>query len=274
MHRKRWLRQGASSAVALAPLFILSACTISPITAPAASLAAAGAEVLIPAGPFQMGCGPADGQCAAHENPLHEVRLDAYFIDRHEVTNARYQACVEAGVCTPPYATASATREVYYGNPEFADYPVVNVDWPQADAFCAWEGKRLPSEAEWEKAARGSEDARTYPWGDGAPDKTLLNFDSNVGDTTAVGSYPDGRSPYGVMDMSGNVWEWVSDWYQADAYALASSVNPTGPASGEFRVLRGGSWLNDAPFERATVRVNAAPETWYIVDGFRCARTP
>jgi formylglycine-generating enzyme required for sulfatase activity len=244
-------------------------------------------EILIEAGPFQMGCSPDDTTCPPAEQPLHEVFLDAYSMDRYEVTNARYQACVDAGACTPPLDPGSRTRTGYFGTPEFADYPVVNVDFAQAEAFCAWEEKRLPTEAEWEKAARGSEDTRIYPWGDDAPECRLLNFDEDlasegacVGDTDRVGAHPDGASPYEIMDLSGNVWEWVQDWYQEDYYSLSPLENPLGPEESpagpeevQARVLRGGSESDDAFAVRLTTRFPADPAAPYANVGFRCART-
>ena len=231
-------------------------------------------EILIPAGSFQMGCdssNPAES-CNGDEQPLHTVMLDAYSIDKYEVTNARYKACVDAGGCEPPQEASSYTRAVYFGNPEFADYPMIKVNWHQASAFCAWEGKRLPTEAEWEKAARGT-DGRIYPWGDQAPTQELANFDGNVGDTTPVGSYPAGASPYGVMDMAGNVWEWVNDWYDGSYYSQSPSENPQGPASGEYRVLRGGSWGDYGISVRSAIRYYNGPGIWYYSVGFRCVRS-
>ena len=172
------------------------------------------------------------------EKPVHIVYLDAYWIDKTEVTNAEYAKCESARVCKPPISYESLTRFSYYGTEQYANYPVVYVTWTQAKTFCLWSGARLPTEAEWEKAARGT-DGRIYPWGNYYTTSALLNYNSNVGDTTAVGKYPSGASIYGALDMSGNVWEWVADWYDASYYASSSSTNPTGPASGGTRVLRG-----------------------------------
>lgn len=246
--------------------------------------------VNVPAGDFQMGCAPNDINCGSAEKPLHTVYLDAYDIDVHEVTNARYKACVEAGGCSAPHQSNTFFRPSYYGNAAYDNYPVLTIDWTQASTFCQWDGKRLSTEAEWEKAARGSVDTRIYPWGNTKPNCTLGNFFAwiNEGvycvmDTSAVGSSPAGASPYGVMDMAGNVWEWVNDWYQSDYYASQSSwLNPTGPASGEKRVLRGGAWDYFPPRDpyRASFRFGFPPASWnftlppkvvYSPIGFRCA---
>src|SRR5690606_19387879 len=143
---------------------------------------------------------------------IHTVYLDAYWIDQTEVTNALFAKCVEDGDCTPPVQSVSSAGLPYYGNPRYDNFPVMRVNWYQANAYCQWADRRLPTEAEWEKAARGT-DGRTYPWGNETLNSNLLNHNYSVGDTTEVGSYPAGASVYGALDMAGNVGEWVNDWY-------------------------------------------------------------
>ena len=220
--------------------------------------------VYVPAGEFSMGSDEGDDD----EQPVHTVYLDAYWIDQTEVTNAMYEKCVAAGVCSKPAKSQSYTRASYYGNPTYADYPVIYVNWYQAEEYCQWAGRELPTEAQWEKAARGT-DGRTFPWGNATPTSDLANFNSNIGDTTEVGSYPDGASPYGALDMAGNVWEWVADW-QGD-YPSGMVSNPMGPASGEYRVLRGGSWDNNEGLIRSADRDGDYPSCANRNNGFRCA---
>jgi len=197
-----------------------------------------------------------------------------------------YAQCVADGECEPPHATKFFPFSSYYGDSQYANYPVINVDWYQASDYCGWAVRRLSTEAEWEKAARGT-DGRTYPWGDQPPAGNLVNFcdescfllpwkDSSVNDgyadTAPVGSYPEGTSEYGALDMAGNVWEWVADWYSETYYMGSPSENPQGPASGQSRVLRGGSWVSVSWLLDWSFRNWDVPVDWYYDKGFRCAR--
>ncbi len=229
--------------------------------------------VLIPAGIFIMGSDTSDNR---DEKPAHSVDLPDYYMDKYEVTNAAYKLCVDAGICQPPVDTSSATRASYYGNSLFDNYPVINVDWNMSKTYCGtWRGAKLPSEAEWEKAARGT-DGRTYPWGENI-DCTYANYSGDpkgdcVGDTTAVGSYASGQSPYGVYDMAGNVWEWTSNIYQP--YPYVATDGRENMTSLDSRVLRGGSWGNSNYGTRSSFRDDLTPDIiYYFYFGFRCARS-
>jgi eukaryotic-like serine/threonine-protein kinase len=230
--------------------------------------------VFVPAGEFSMGSEMGD----ADERPVHPVYLDAFYIDMYEVTNAHYGLCVDAGACLPPVKVGSSTQASYYDNPAFDDFPVMYVSWEMAQAYCAWRGAELPTEAQWEKTARGT-DGRTYPWGEGIDcqranyyHKEGVDFTACVGDTTRVGSYESGQSPYGAYDMTGNVWEWVADWYGASYYRESPLNDPPGPESGNVRVVRGGAWQFSDYSVRATRRYWFDPSNALENVGFRCAR--
>lgn len=222
--------------------------------------------VYVPAGDFTMGSNDGDSD----EKPVHTVYLDAFWIDKFKVTNSLYKKCVDADKCKPPSPTSSQTRTNYYGNAQFDNYPVIHVSWEDANTYCSWAGKRLPTEAEWEKTARGT-DGRIYPWGNSFDANKLNSSDGGKGDTTAVGSYPAGASPSGAMDMAGNVYEWVADWYDSNYYSSSPRNNLKGPSSGSLRVGRGGSWFDNANDVRAANRSNGGPGNRFGSLGFRCA---
>jgi formylglycine-generating enzyme required for sulfatase activity len=234
-------------------------------------------QVYVPAGEFLMGSDKTkDSQAFDNELPQHTVYLDAFWIDQTEVTNAEYAGCAASGQCTPPHETSSSNRSSYYGNSQFDSYPVINMDWSQATAYCAWAGRRLPSEAEWEKAARGT-DSRIYPWGNdiSCNQSNYWGKDGGCkGDTSRVGSYPSGASPYGALDMAGNVWEWVNDWFGSSYYQNSPARNPGGPDSGTSHVLRGGSWNINVRLVRSAYRSDYAPVNRLYFIGFRCAASP
>jgi formylglycine-generating enzyme required for sulfatase activity len=220
--------------------------------------------IYIPSGKFMMGAN--DGN--DNEKPLHEVDLDGYWIGKYEVTFAQYDRyCGETGKENP--GDEGWGRE---------NRPVINVSWDDAAAYCRWLSQKtglkfqLPTEAQWEKAARGSRGFQ-YPWGNDF-DKTKCNsYESRLDKTMPVGSFPSGKSPYGCMDMAGNVWEWCADWYDNDYYKNSPSKNPPGPAHGSARVLRGGSWIGVAPFCRAAFRAHYLPAFRDDFVGFRLLRS-
>jgi formylglycine-generating enzyme required for sulfatase activity len=221
--------------------------------------------VYVPEGEFKMGTSDTISWKWNDQKPQHTVYLDAFWIDQNEVTNKQYAVCVSDGSCALP----SDTKSYMYS--ESSDHPVIYISWNDATAYCSWANRRLPTEAEWEKAARGP-NGYTYPWGNDAPTFTLLNYLQHIGSTTKVGSYPSGKSYYGVYDMAGNVSEWVNDWYSGTYYGSSPSSNPLGPETGQYRVLRGGSWTSDGVYVRSTYRSGNDPLNTSIVDGFRCAR--
>ena len=232
--------------------------------------------VLIPAGPFLMGVpqGARDG--GIDEYPNHNVELDAYYIDAYEVTTGLYERFMRATGHRGPSHRTDPSKNVWPGGAlpaALASLPVVNVDWFDARAYCQWAGKRLPTEAEWEKAARGADDRR-FPWGNVEPTRQHLNFNRSwQGATTfaPVGMYEKGKSPYGVYDMAGNVWEWVADWYDAGYYSRSPCCNPVGPATGTRRVIRSSGWHVETPQVRIFTRVASAPLDRNHSTGFRCA---
>jgi formylglycine-generating enzyme required for sulfatase activity len=232
--------------------------------------------VLVPAGTFPMGVpkGARDG--GRDEYPRHDVQLSSYYIDTYEVTNGRYQQFVKGAGHRPPQHPKNPSRTLWQGTtiPEsIADRPVINVDWHDAAAYCRWAGKRLPTEAEWEKAARGVDDRR-FPWGDVEPTSKHLNYNQQwIGEKTLmpVGSYEAGKSPYGVYDMAGNVWEWVADWYDPLYYEKSPPKDPKGPAIGTHKVIRSSGWHVETPLVRIFTRVKSDPLNRNDSTGFRCA---
>lgn len=216
--------------------------------------------VLVPAGEFTMG--------SSEDRPSHQVYLDAFYMDRFEVTTSRYARFLQATRRKPPEHW-NQVNVVNHG-----DRPVIGVDWYEANAYCRWSGKRLPTEAEWEKAARGT-DGRKYPWGDQPPTPKTANFGKccdwkGYVSLAPAGSLKAGKSPYGIYDMAGNVYEWVADWYDENYYKSSPNRNPKGPAKGTYKAFRGGSWHSFAKDVRTTMRFGDVPTTQNGTIGFRC----
>jgi len=224
--------------------------------------------VEIPAGEFAMGL---DGvQALEDERPMHRVWVGSFSMDLHEVTTAQYAAFLAATNRLAPWQWNTVDLS------QHSDRPVIGVDWSDADTYCRWKGKRLPTEAEWEKSARGT-DVRLYPWGNWAPNKDLANFALGARFSYSqvlmpVQSYEQGKSPYGLYHMAGNVWEWVQDWYSANYYEVSPGHNPQGPEQGQFKVLRGGSWSDLPKYLLTYGRFKLPPETRNSYTGFRCAK--
>lgn len=271
--------------------------TITPI--PAEATDAKGIAMrYMPAGNFTMGGSAEDAyaECEklnfrescdkdwfTNEEPAHFLSLDAFEIDKYEVSNAAYRACVDAGECSAPSSISSYTQTNYYGNSSYDDYPVIYVDWYMANTYCSWRDARLPTEAEWEKAARG-EDARVYPWGNAFDgngtnfcdsnctlDYSNKNYNDGFADTAPVDSFPNGVSSYGVYNMAGNVSEWVSSLYKP--YPYDANDGREDMSSEGNRVLRGGSWFNYGVNVHSSVRDRNDPASTYDIFGFRCARS-
>jgi formylglycine-generating enzyme required for sulfatase activity len=241
--------------------------------------------VFVPAGEFLMGIDAGGWGAGVFESPQHLVALEAFFIDQTEVTNNQYQICVAAGVCKPPEENSSYSYVTYFGDEGFNDYPVLHVSWYQALSYCNWAGGRLPTEEEWEYAARET-DGRWYPWGNQF-DGSLLNYcdlnctllesdklyNDGYGDTAPVGSYPKGVSWCGALDMMGNVWEWVMDWMAVYPGYPADERPPSVPLN-TYRVIRGGAWDTNQTHIYVAYRNWLNPVHVHDSVGFRCASDP
>ncbi len=238
--------------------------------------------VHVPAGQFVMGSDAGEGR--ADEAPEHVVYLTDYYLDVNEVTNAEYRACVVAGECFAPTSADSYTRTGYFNDPAYDNHPVVHVTWHQARTYCEWKGKRLPTEAEWEKAARGgcelsgdtscgADDERSFPWGDANPTCGLATTYGCVTDTNHVGATAAGAGPYGTNNQAGNVGEWVSDWYMGTYYQSSPASNPLGPQGSAYtrRGFRGGSWRGSSGETRVSMRGSGQAAFSSVALGFRCA---
>ncbi|MDH4187824.1 MAG: SUMF1/EgtB/PvdO family nonheme iron enzyme, partial [Nitrospira sp.] len=223
-----------------------------------------GPMVLVPVGEFIMGSDKGDDD----EQPIHRVFLDSFYIDKFEVTNGRFAKFVEVILSEPPWGFSDKETPVVY-----SDRPVRWVNWMEAMGYCLWAGKRLPTEAEWEKAARGT-DGRIYPWGNDPPTTAHAVYGLKEGaDMVApIGNRDKGKSPYGAHDLAGNLYEWVIDWYDDQFYSINPSINPRGPAEGTAKVQRGGSYINSPYRLRSTFRTKGDPTEHDPNVGFRCAQ--
>ena len=232
--------------------------------------------VLIPEGFYEMGSRrslrelnptalfQADRHMLGPEDPAHEVFTAAFFIDKNETTNAQYRKYIEStGARAPRFF-----KDNKFNDP---DQPVVGVNFKEAQSYCLWAGKRLPTEAEWEKAGRGQAPVH-FPWGNEPPDGTRTNFNEEHGKTTKVGSFESGKSAYGVYDLSGNVAEWVQDWHFPEYYLFSPKKNPRGPDKGQYKVIRGGNWRNNGADIRLTYRNATTPKNRSNSIGFRCVK--
>jgi formylglycine-generating enzyme required for sulfatase activity len=237
-----------------------------PVTLPKEMTGRDGAPMaLVPAGEFLMG--------SAADGPEHRVYLDSFYMDKFEVTAARYAKFMEETSRAQPFFWEEVNLK------SDGERPVIGVDWHDADAYCKWAGKRLPTEAEWEKAARGT-DKRTYPWGSDDPSSQLANYSvdgkrawQGMSTLSPVGSFEEGKSPYGLYDMAGNVWEWVADWYDASYYRFSPDRNPPGPSKGPMKAIRGGAWLTPGNNMRMSRRNFDPPVNRFLYVGFRCAQS-
>ena len=248
-----------------------------PTTLPAIPTPVPEEMVTIPATTFTMGGPPGLG--SDDERPAHSVSLSAFEIDRTEVTTGQYWQCVQAGACAPPTHNASSTEPHYLNDPAFDNYPVINIPWTEANNYCIWRGKRLPTEAEWELAAGWEVEKKAkfqWPWGNNPVQGEGNVGDAAVGDVAVVGTFPGDKSPVGVMDMAGNVSEWVFDWYKVDYYSVADDTDPVGPTyrrgEGSGRGVRGGTFADSLDEARTTNRRHQAEGYGYPMVGFRCAR--
>ncbi len=234
--------------------------------------------ILIPAGEFTMGNPRGEGN--SDEWPAHNVYLDDFYIDRYEVTNREFADFLNSATYSDNWINIKDKRCLIEKKGDFyvpkygcENHPAIGISWYGASSYAAWAGKRLPTEAEWEKAARGT-DRRVFPWGSEWDSLKCANScPGGIKMLMPGGSFPEGASYYGVMDMAGNVWEWCSDWYDWNYYKKSPAENPAGPVEGNSKVIRGGSWFYSSPSDfRCSRRAGKALTCKLINIGFRCAK--